>query len=307
MGRKLFVTKKTREDIFNPIEEKPGWIYYLTTTLQFLYLITFVFGMTLLLITAYVEHTHFRPGQLNNNLYSERYNSLWWLALFFAAMRFIFFLCMQSMFLYRNTTCCGGKNGGCTVFWMIILFSLLALDCIALFFNSHYLHTCNGVEAVGNPCNSYKWCCLADVHSKPGNSCPNTLTCPGTIVLEKNGLFLAIFAFNVVFVALESYFVGLPLMLWFFDSGPENWKQQQLEQENQQQEQEENEESKRTAEMALMSADIIDVPRATMVAAETKMRRPLAPRTPLLAAAATGPMVHVTPPTTVLEKNTKQP
>lgn len=313
MGRQIFLDKR-RQDLFNPTEGNPGWIYYLTIVLQVVYLIGFVFGVSLVLVTSTVTHTHFRPGQLNNNLYSERYNSLWWMALFFASMRFLFFLSMQSMFLYRNTSCCNNNNRGnqgCTVFWMIILFGICALDFIALGINSNYLATCNGKNAAGNPCNDPAWCCLAEVHSVPTNHCPNTLTCPGTIVLEKDKLFLTTFALNVIFVVLELYFILLPMILWFLASGPE-----QITAAPQEEEEEASaaaaaatEQDQRQAEMALLNGEIIDSSRPFVsTAADLKLRRP-PPRTPLLiaaAAAAGAPMVHVTPPT-VLEKNTKQP
>lgn len=317
MARQIF-TNTDSEDLFNPPEGKnPGWIYYLTGVLQFIYLVGFIVGVNIILVSAYVPHTHFRPGQPNNNLYSERYTSLWWMVLFFASMRFLFFLAMQSMFVYRNTRCCGSKNGqGCTVFWMIILVAILALDVAALVINGNFLSTCNTKDAgASNPCNDPKWCCRADVHDVVTNACPNHgMTCPGTLVLERDGIFLGAFALNVVFVALELYFVLMPMVLWFFSSGPPPYppagQQQQQKEEEATAEAEQDSGKQAAAEMALLTGGIAaDVPLVTSKPVDVKMRRP-APRTPLLVAAAAGQLVHVTPPsstTTVVEKNTKQP
>jgi hypothetical protein len=320
MGNPRIFVDKRRDDLFNPSGD-PHWLYYLTGVLQVLFLIAFIWGVGLVLVTAYVPHTHFQPGQLNNNLYSERFTSLWWLALFFASMRFFFFLSMQSMFLYRNTLCCGGRYAGCTIFWMMILFGLCALDTIALVININYLATCNGIHAVGNPCNDPAWCCRAEVHANSANHCPNTLTCPGGgPPIEPDKLFLAIFALNVLFVVLELYFILLPMMLWFVAESPQRLVEAEVDQEDEVNAKQEEEQTKQTAEAALLSAELIPLPPPTIMdnasgskvlAAAIKLRRP--PQTPMLAAAAAaaasgggggGPIVHVTP---FSEKNTKQP
>jgi cell division protein FtsB len=282
------------------------WLYYMTVVLQVLFAAGFIFGVGLVLVTAQVTHTHFHPGQPNNNLYSERYTSLWWMALYFASMRFLFFLAMQSMFLYRNTVCCGNGQG-CSIFWMMLLFGLCALDVIALAINSNFLATCNGKNAVGNPCNDPAWCCRPEVHSQSTNRCPNTLTCPGGgPSLQAEKLFLGIFALNVVYVTLELYFILLPLISWFLSPIPLQRRQQQQQEEEVVQQQDEEEEKRKratetAAERALMTDNITPAPPLPM-SAEVKFRphRP-APRTPLLAAAAVGA------PPTLLEKNTKQP
>lgn len=314
MGQpRIFVNGRGKDDLFNPSGD-PHWLYYLTGVLQVLFVIAFIWGVGMVIITAYVPHTHFQPGQLTNNLYSERFTSLWWLALFFASMRFFFFLSMQSMFLYRNTLCCGGRYAGCTIFWMMILFGLCALDTIALVINSNYLATCNGINAVGNPCNDPAWCCRAEVHVNPANHCPNTLTCPGGgPPVEPDKLFVAIFALNVVFVVLELYFILLPMMLWFVAESPQRLAaaNQQEEDEDEATAKQEEAQTKQTAEAALLSAELVLPSSSTIMdnggGGGVKLRRP--PQTPMLAAVAAaaasgGPIVHVTP---FSEKNTKQP
>jgi hypothetical protein len=296
-------------DWFDASSKEVHWLYYMTVVLQVLFAAGFIFGVGLVLVTAQVTHTHFHPGQPNNNLYSERYTSLWWMALYFASMRFLFFLAMQSMFLYRNTVCCGNGQG-CSVFWIMLLFGLCALDVIALAINSNFLATCNGKNAAGNPCNDPAWCCRAEVHSQPTNRCPNTLTCPGGgPVLHPEKLFLGIFALNVVYVTLELYFILLPLISWFLSPIPlQRRQQQQQQQQKEEEDEQEDEEEKRkrataevAAERALMTDNITPTPPLP-TSTEVKFRphRP-APRTPLLAAAAVGA------PPTLLEKNTKQP
>lgn len=319
----IFVDRKRRQDLLNS-EEAGGehWSYYVTVTLQVIFIIGFIWGVGLVLVTAYVPHTHFRPGELNNNLYSERYTSLWWMALFFASMRFLFFLAMQSMYLYRNTMCrCEGRNtAGCTVFWMIILFALCALDLIALAITSNYLATCNGITAAGNPCNDPAWCCRAEVHADPRNHCPNIMTCPdGGPPVSVDGIFAATFAFNVVFVVLELYFVAQPMVLWFLSTSPSSFSQKTIENDDDNNENdgdaaaraEERKAVEEAAQAALMSDSISLASQHALdnnvSSAAVAVKRRI-PQTPLLVAAAAAgiPMVHVTPPTH-LEKNTKQP
>lgn len=283
---RLFVNRKTREDLFNA-EDGSHWSYYLTHWLQVFYMLAFVFGVCLLLTSAYVTHTHFRTGDLGNVLYSERYTSLWWISLFFAATRFWFFLVMQSMFLYRNWVCCG-RYAGCTIFWMFLLMGLFVLEVLALAINTNFMAHCNGVNAYGNPCNSPHWCCVPAVRVLLGNHCPNPgsncITDPGPV--NPDAIFVAIFVFSWVFVVLDAYFVALPMVLWVWQRIPDRSQiapplpgppEPDATQANE-------------AEKALLDvAGPIDAS-----APESFKRRVLLPMTPLLASAVT-------------EKSTKQP
>jgi hypothetical protein len=220
------------------------------------------------------------------------------------------------MFLYRNTLCCGKRSAGCTIFWMIILIALCALDVIALGINSNYLATCNGIHAVGNPCNSPAWCCRAEVHVITANRCPNTMTCPGGgPPIKPDDLFLATFALNVVFVALELYFIAVPLFYWFLSDNNrisggggggiilDNGDDDILVNGG-------GENDKTEAERALLDcAERIDIqsslPSVAAVVAVTKTKMRRVPQTPLLSAVSTAaPIAHVTP---LGEKNKKQP
>lgn len=320
-------------DIFDDANPNPTWVYYLTHVLQVVYLAGFV-ASSILFVNAYVVHTHFFPGAPNNDLYSDRGTSLWWWVLCFSTMRFLFFLCMQWMFTFRNTMCCNQRYPGCTIFWMVLMVLLLSVDIVGLVANSYYLATCNGLDAFGNPCNAAGWCCLPDVRVRPGNHCPNQFSssCPVIPEISKNGTFLGIFSINVVFVALELYFVLLPLILWVvnFRSIPRaaavasSIKQASyLPPPQPQPSAPPAAANQDDVEPELQNADSPTAPSkesmgmttrirgsvSTVIPDTVVLRRPgLIPQTPLLAAAksgtASGLISHVTPTT---EKNTKQP
>lgn len=328
-GRNIFVLDSEHGDILDDANENHTWVYYLTHVLQVVYGLGFV-ASAILFVNAHVVHTHFFPGAPNNDLYSERYTSLWWWVLCFGTLRFAFFICMQWLFTFRNTMC-GAKTRrfpGCTLVWLVLMVLLLAADVVGLVVNSYYLATCNGLDAYGNPCNAPGWCCYPDVRVRPGNHCPNefSASCPVLPPLDKEPTFLGIFSINVVFVALELYFVLLPLVLWFKNFNTlQSIKRVQSIKNAVEERPKPNPsappletpgkdtdpslaDTAATAPPATENANVLARIRAGIDTAAV-LRRPYVPQTPLLAAAgarpASGPVVHVTPPS--VEKNTKQP
>lgn len=294
-------------DYFNddvPETARMHWIYYLTHTLQVVYLIGFV-ASAVLFINAFVVHTHFYPGMPNNDLYSERYTSLWWTSLLFGTMRFIFFIFMTFMFMFRNIVCGRKRYAGCTITWVCLMVGILALDFVGLIINGHYLATCNDVNAVGNPCNSADWCCLPAVRIIPTNHCPNEMSgsCLPGLVPSKNPTFLGIFSVNVIFVVLELYFVLLPIVLWFNAFRAPPTEADKAEEDATEVEFAETKSALETLDPALaVTGESIPV---TFKTVNVVQRRP-APQTPLLAAAANRLIAHVIPGSSA-EKNTKQP
>lgn len=316
-GRNIFVLDSEHGDILDDANENHTWVYYLTHVLQVVYGLGFV-ASAILFVNAHVVHTHFFPGAPNNDLYSERYTSLWWWVLCFGTLRFAFFICMQWLFTFRNTMC-GAKTRrfpGCTLVWLVLMVLLLAADVVGLVVNSYYLATCNGLDAYGNPCNAPGWCCYPDVRVRPGNHCPNefSASCPVLPPLDKEPTFLGIFSINVVFVALELYFVLLPLVLWF-----KNFNTLQSIKRAPQPSPKPSAPSADDPSLSEENDDIANDPSGdnvnllarirTGIDTAAVLRRPYVPQTTLLAAAgvrpASGPVVHVTPPS--VEKNTKQP
>lgn len=312
-GRNIFVLDSEHGDILDDANENHTWVYYLTHVLQVVYGLGFV-ASAILFVNAYVVHTHFFPGAANNDLYSDRYTSLWWWVLCFGTLRFAFFICMQWLFTFRNTMCNAKKRPfpGCTLVWLVLMVLLLAADIVGLVVNSYYLATCNGLDAYGNPCNAPGWCCYPDVRVRPGNHCPNEFSgsCPAFNLppLDKEPTFLGIFSINVVFVALELYFVLLPLALWFKNFNTlQSIKRASGKQPNptpSAPREEGGDDSSATAPLAGDQEKLYARIRANADTAAV-LRRPYVPQTPLLAAVAAGPIVHVTPP--AVEKNTKQP
>jgi hypothetical protein len=322
MGNPKIFVDANQYDLFNDEGQKLTWVYYLTHVLQVVYLLGFV-ATTVLFVNAYVVHTHFFPGAPNNDLYTERYTSPWWITLCFATLRFLFFLCMQWMFTYRNTLCCRGRYAGCTMFWLVLMVLILAMDCVGFVINTYYLAHCNGVDAFGNPCNSAGWCCLPEVRIRPSNHCPNEMSgsCVVPLPLNMNGTFVGLFAVNIVFLLLEIYFVALPLVLWFISfrslPGPQSPEgfYDEVPTASAPPSEAASDDNDADYDPALEEGAAPTAPpyvdTKSRIGANASgvavVRRPVVPHTPLLAAAAaarTNPITHVTP---VTEKYTKQP
>lgn len=293
---RLFVTRKGRQDILNP-EDGSHWSYYVTHWLQVVYALAFI-ALCAFLTSADVPHTHFQPGVPSNALYSERYTSLWWISLCFAATRFWFFVVMMSMWLYRNTLCCGGgRYAGCTIFWMALLFVLVGLEVLTLGMNTQFMVQANTQHAVGNPANSPLWCCLPEVYIHDENHCPNSAACPSLPEpIVRDPTVVGLFSFSLVFLALDAYFIGVPILLWFWQRVP---RRESLP--------ESGADLDETAEAGLMDVGASVVVPSAPPAHPIDLKRRAVPQTPLLAAASTnGPIVHVTPFGST-EKDTKQP
>lgn len=204
-----FVTPDGQHDSF----ETGTVSYYLTNVLLFIYGAGFVASLVLLQ-NATVLYTH----TLGNNygpLYSDRYVTQWWWALFFACTRFWLFLSVCSLLLYRKT------GTWCNMLWMVPIFLFVLMDVAALLMMSGYLATCNG-SANGNfnnPCNSNNWCCDARIYTNAAHHCRPTAPCPAPQAqtleqMRPNSDFLWLFALNVVSVAFGLYFLALPTLTW---------------------------------------------------------------------------------------------
>jgi hypothetical protein len=206
MSNTYFLDIKQQHDSF----ESGTITYYVTNVALLVYGLGVIASLTLL-NNATVLYTY-TLGNNYGTLYSDRFVTQWWWALFFNGTRVAHFLCVCSMLLFRKTA------KWCNVAWWILMAFLFMLDVAALFMLSGYLGTCNG-DSPGNwnnPCNSYNWCCDPRIYSRPENHCRPTSACPvgQAQTLEAmlpNADFLWLFVLNIVSVIFHLYFLALPM------------------------------------------------------------------------------------------------
>jgi hypothetical protein len=193
-----------------------GVYYYVINVMLVLYAIGFVASLVLIQ-NAHVVHTHHK-GNVNGPLYSNRFTSMFWLALVLCVCRLWTFLVVNSMILYRRTQCCPNASGvgnGCTIFWSMLLVLCVVADYLVLAILGAYYRNCSGVEQLDNPCNDYQWCCVEAVYVIGSNLCGNTCTpfIPAS-ALKPNPDFLWLFRTTVAFCAFDLVFLLMPLGMW---------------------------------------------------------------------------------------------
>jgi hypothetical protein len=202
------------DDIYSSKDTPNGggyYYYYVINVMLLLYALGFIASLVLVQ-NAHVIHTHHK-GNVNGPLYSNRFTSMFWVALVLCVCRLWTFLVVNSMILYRKTRCCGGY--GCTIFWSILLVLCVAADYLALAILGNYYRNCNGFEQLDNPCNDYKWCCVEAIYAIGTNLCGNTCTPFIPIgALKPNPDFLWLFWTTVVFCVLDLVFLLMPLGMW---------------------------------------------------------------------------------------------
>jgi hypothetical protein len=202
-----FISADGQHDSF----EQGAWSYYITNVLLFIYGLGVVCSLVLLQ-NATVLHTN-TLGNSYGPLYSDRFVTPWWWALFFGATRVLMFMCVCSMLLYRKT------GGWCVVIWMVPITLFILLDVASLFILGNYLGACNANRPGNwnNPCNSYVYCCDERIYSNPDNNCRPTGPCPPGQAqtleqMQPNADFLWLFALSVVAIVFDIYFFTLPFI-----------------------------------------------------------------------------------------------
>jgi hypothetical protein len=169
-----------------------------------------VVASLVLLQNATVIHTN-TLGNIYGPLYSDRFVTPWWWALFFAATRVLMFMSVCSMLLYRKT------GGWCTIIWIVPVSLFILLDLGSLIILGTYLGSCNA-NVPGNwnnPCNSYVYCCDVRIYSNPENHCRPTAPCPPGQAqtleqMQPNTDFIWLFALSIVAIVFDCYFFMLP-------------------------------------------------------------------------------------------------
>lgn len=181
------------------------WKYYLFRGAIVVWVLAIVASSVLQLNVQIPYTVHF--GGFHGILYSERYVSRQAIAIVLSATRIFQLFCVCGLLTFNRISC--GPYPGATVFWVMLLASLVLFDLISLVLNSSYLSNCNSSEPgnQGNPCNAPNWCCAPEVFTNSANGCRNASPCiPGYAVtsvsqLGKNSDFLWRFSLNVIFVA----------------------------------------------------------------------------------------------------------
>ena len=210
-------TNKVGEDLY----DRGAPLYYAVQILLGLYSIGY-FCSLVLLQNAQVVNTYTK-GLDYGTLYSNRYDSLYWFALMFSAMRIfvIVFVCLG--ILFRKTTCCGCKFSCCTGIWLTLLIIVIMFNFLTLSILSTHYSKCNGLDQLDNPCNDKRWCCVEEIYVNPANKCGNTCTpyIPyNTLVADVD--FIWLFSLTVVFCAFDLVFMLLPIGLWLNNGMPTN-------------------------------------------------------------------------------------
>jgi hypothetical protein len=189
--------------------------YYVLHTLLIIYGLGYIVSLVLIQ-NAQVEHTYTKAN-VYGILHSDRYVSAYWLALVLMTVRPLIFVVVCSLLLYRNTTCCGNKAIGCNAFWVALLVIFVLADLLSFALMSSFYTKCNGIGQVGNPCNSYKWCCASEIYMDATNLCADTVPCipPLTLAeLKPQVDFVWLYSASVAFAAFDIFFLMLPIGLW---------------------------------------------------------------------------------------------
>ncbi len=195
-----------------------GW-YYVFHVMLIIYGLGYIASLVLIQ-NVQVEHT-FHKANVHGVLYSDRYVSAYWLAVFLMTFRPLIFVVVCSLLLYRNTTCCGNKATACSAFWVVLLVLFVLADLLSFAIMSSFWTKCNGLGQAGNPCNSYKWCCAANIYSDPSNLCSITAACDPVVTLSElqpNVDFVWLFSVSVAFAAFDVFFLMVPIALWLSGS-----------------------------------------------------------------------------------------
>lgn len=185
-----------------------------------LFLILFVIG-TVIYVSVFVNslaipHTYFKYPGAPGMLYSERYSFEWFVIMISIILHVlvVFVIAMLVKFRY---------NYGCNMIWFFVYFILFVCMILVIAFLGVEYNECNGADAAGNLCNSYKWCCVH--YTNPANGCPNVSPCAdGTTQsnLSPNFEFMGIMWTNVTLASLHLIFIMFVMFYWVSDGSSDD-------------------------------------------------------------------------------------
>lgn len=153
--------KKTMGDYYT-LKSPWYWVIQAFTILYGLSIIAY--GVVILNTT--VTHTYF-PGTVINEQYSQRYVSLAWYALFFAAMHIFMYPFVMMMITFR-------ASYRCSIFWVALIFTLMVMSSYVIITLGRDYRFCNSPmpDQRDNLCNDKRWCCAPEVNAHEASGCP---------------------------------------------------------------------------------------------------------------------------------------
>lgn len=188
--------------------------YWVIQAFMILYGLSFIAYGVVILNTS-VTHTYF-PGTQINSYYSQRYVSLQWYALLFAAGHIFMYPFVMMMITFR-------RSHGWSIFWFSLIFILVVTSSYIVITLGKDYRYCNSAagDQRDNLCNDKRWCCVPEVNNNLANACPivGGVTCPDVPgVASVNDLhpdtdFLWVFWPNFVYlladICIVMFFLGI--------------------------------------------------------------------------------------------------
>jgi hypothetical protein len=130
-----------------------------------------LYGLSILAYGVLILNTRvtdtFFPGTQLNEYYTQRYVSVEWYALLFAAAHMLMYPMVMMMITYR-------ASHGCSVFWMILISLLCVMSFYSVITLGRDYASCNNPsgDQRDNLCNDKLWCCVPEVNKNAANACP---------------------------------------------------------------------------------------------------------------------------------------
>lgn len=181
---------------------------------------TIVYGLSILAYAVLILNTRstdtYFPATLVNVYYTQRYVSVTWWALFFAASHMLMYPMVLLMITFR-------RSHGCSIFWFSLIFILTVMSSYTVIALARDYKLCNNPsgDQRDNLCNSKLWCCAPEVNANAANACPfgGGVTCPdfpqitSVANLSPDTDFLWLFWPNFVYlladIAIVLFFLGI--------------------------------------------------------------------------------------------------
>lgn len=156
--------------------------------------------------------------------FSLRFTSGWWIMYFLQIFRVMVGPTVLFLLLFRNESCCG-KRGRWSIFWAIILVTLLMLEVVSLVIAGSYYSTRNSQQLPQqNPASALEACCVVSVWTDPSNNCPVTAPgCPANMstfesLPNTNGDFLFQWMVTIFTFLCDLTMAILSILMWTDDT-----------------------------------------------------------------------------------------
>jgi hypothetical protein len=204
-----------------------GWFYVYNIFLWIYSLGTLC--ATSLQLTAQVTNTYTR-GRVYGVLYSLRYTQAWWFVLSFMGLRWVTFMAVCLLILYRRTV---SKKNGVPVRSIVcgfVIFVTYFLELWGIVVMGYYWWNANGLLQADNPANNPRWCCDPLVNRNELNGCNmyDTYCQDGGLndasKMSRYIVFEVIFGTSIGFWVIHNFFAWVPF-LWAFTNGFQTYRE----------------------------------------------------------------------------------